>query len=73
MIETEHPKHYNTHPSGVECITIIQEFPFNIGTAMKHLWRAGLKEGNPVNKDLEKAIEYIQFEIKRLGGEFERD
>lgn len=61
----DHPKHYNDHPSGVECIEIIQEFRFNIGTAIKHLWRAGLKEGNPTIQDLEKAKKYIEFEIER--------
>ena len=59
-----HPWHYNVHPSGVECITIIQEFTFNIGAAVKHLWRAGLKGGTL--KDLRKAAQYIEFEIARL-------
>lgn len=62
----EHPQHYNTHPSGVECIHVIEHFPFNVGTAMKHLWRAGLKPGSPVLQDLEKAKRYIDFEIERI-------
>lgn len=66
MIEIEHPKHYNKHPSGIECIEIVQEFPFNVGTAIKHLWRTGEKLGTPAVSDLKKAIEYIQFEIARL-------
>ena len=37
-----HPAHYNTHPSGVECIEITEHFNFNIGNAIKYLWRAGL-------------------------------
>lgn len=61
-----HPKHYNSHPSGVECITVVQDFGFNIGTAIKHLWRAGLKPDNPEIQDLRKAIQYITFEIQRL-------
>jgi hypothetical protein len=62
----KHPPHYNSHPSGVECRTIVQEFPFNIGTAIKHLWRAGLKPGSPTLVDLEKAKQYINFEIERI-------
>ena len=62
-----HPAHYNSHPSGVECIVIIQEFPLNIGTAVKYLWRAGLKNDNSYAQDLLKAQEYIDFELIRLG------
>lgn len=61
-----HPPHYNKHPSGVECIEIIQWFSFNIGTAMKHLWRAGMKPGADTIEDLDKAIRYIEFEKERL-------
>lgn len=35
-----HPKHYNSHPSGVECIEIVEHLPFNIGSAIKYLWRS---------------------------------
>ena len=38
------PKHYNDHPSGVECITITEHMNFNVGNAVKYLWRAGLKQ-----------------------------
>lgn len=60
-----HPRHYNIHPSGVECIDIIESFPFNIGTAMKHLWRAGEKPGTPELEDLQKALWYVNREIQR--------
>lgn len=36
---------------------------FNLGNAMKYIWRAGLK--NSAIQDLEKAVFYIQDEIKR--------
>lgn len=39
-----HPSHYNSHPSGVECITITEHMTFNVGNAVKYLWRAGLKD-----------------------------
>ena len=59
----DHPGHYNQHPSGVECIDIIECFNFNIGSAVKYLWRAGLK-GNAI-EDLEKAAWYVRREIER--------
>lgn len=67
-----HPPHYTSDPSGVECITITRHRNFNIGNAIKYLWRAGLKvigKGDPVDKqieDLRKAIFYIEDEINRL-------
>ena len=42
-----HPPHYTSHPSGVECITITEHFGFNVGNAIKYLWRADEK-GNAV-------------------------
>jgi len=60
----EHPAHYNSHPSGIEAITIIEHFNFNIGNAIKYLWRAGLK-GKQI-EDLKKAKFYVEREIERL-------
>ena len=39
-----HPAHYTSDPSGVECIQITRHRNFNVGNAIKYLWRAGLKE-----------------------------
>jgi hypothetical protein len=74
-----HPAHYTSDPSGVECITITRHRNFNIGNAIKYLWRAGLKQSGIVQpgdgdkqiEDLEKARWYIADEIKRLKGDFE--
>lgn len=57
------PKHYNDHPSGVECIDITQHMNFCLGNAVKYIWRADLK--NDAVQDLEKAVWYIQKEIAR--------
>lgn len=62
----DHPAHYNEHPSGIECIDVIEYFSFNLGSALKYLWRAGLKPGNDTDVDLQKAIWYIQRERARL-------
>lgn len=70
-----HPSHYNSDPSGVECIEITRHRNFNIGAAIKYLWRAGLKEDSSLDnlekdiQDLEKAIFHIKDEISRKRGE----
>jgi len=56
-----HPPHYTSHPSGVECIDITRHMNFCLGNALKYIWRADLK-GKGV-EDLEKAIFYLKDEI----------
>lgn len=63
-----HPQHYNEHPSGVECIDIVEHMSFNSGNAVKYIWRAGLKSESPI-EDLKKAEFYIKREISRLSKE----
>jgi len=58
-----HPAHYTAHPSGVECITITEHMCFNLGNAVKYIWRADLK-GSAL-EDLKKAAFYIAREIER--------
>ena len=62
--EVDHPTHYTSHPSGVECIEITQHMGFCLGNAVKYLWRTGLK-GPPV-RDLQKARWYILRHIDNL-------
>lgn len=57
-----YPKHYVSHPSGIECIQITEHMGFCLGNAFKYLWRADLKNGV---EDLEKAVWYIQREIAK--------
>ncbi len=59
-----HPRHYTKHPSGVECIQITEHMGFNLGNAVKYIWRADLK-GKQV-EDLKKAVWYINREIERI-------
>ena len=59
------PAHYRSHPSGVECIEVIEALPYNVGAAIKYLWRAGLKTADPL-EDLEKARWHVNREIARL-------
>lgn len=70
-----HPPHYTSDPSGVECIEITRHRNFNVGNAIKYLWRAGLKAdptSSPRDKqieDLRKAVFYVTDEIERLSKE----
>lgn len=65
------PKHYNEIP-GIECIDVVRHFNFNLGNAIKYIWRAGLKKdkGRSLKdkkiEDLEKAIWYLKDEIDQL-------
>ncbi len=62
MSKVNHPAHYNKVP-GVECIEVVRHFNFNLGNAMKYIWRCDEKE-NAI-EDLEKAVWYLQDEIQR--------
>ncbi len=39
---------------------------FNLGNAIKYLWRNGLKTEVPQLQDLQKAVWYIEREMKRI-------
>jgi hypothetical protein len=65
-----HPNHYTSHPSGIECIQVTEHMNFCLGNAVKYIWRAGLKGGGDIGKaseDLEKAIWYLKRELERVG------
>lgn len=76
--QIDHPAHYTSHPSGIEAIELCEHLPFNIGNALKYVFRAPYK-GN-AEADLAKAEWYLQREralldkIRRLeaklGGRF---
>lgn len=59
-----HPKHYKSHPSGVECIQITEHMNFNLGNVVKYLWRTDHKNGL---EDLKKAQWYLNREIELRG------
>ncbi|AOX16660.1 DUF3310 domain-containing protein [Kozakia baliensis] len=64
-----HPKHYASHPArcacgaSIECIQITEHVGFNLGNALKYVWRADLK-GN-ADEDLKKARWYLEREIAK--------
>jgi len=57
------PDHYKQHPSGVEAIQITECFNYNLGNAIKYIWRCDHK--GEALEDLKKAAFYIDREIKR--------
>lgn len=65
-----HPRHYNAHPSGIECIQIVEHMSFNLGNAFKYLWRAGLKDNQ--TQDIQNALWYVARERGRRDRMFDR-
>ena len=61
--DVNHPTHYTSHPSGVECIQITEHMGFNLGNALKYIWRADLKD-DPI-ENLRKARWYIDREMNK--------
>ncbi len=46
----------------IECIDITRHFNFNLGNAIKYIWRCDFK--GKKKEDLQKAIWYLQNEIE---------
>lgn len=57
-------EHYRSHPSGIEAIEITQYETFLRGNIIKYVMRAPYK-GSEL-EDLQKAAEYLQWEIERV-------
>jgi hypothetical protein len=60
----KHPKHYTSHPSGIEPIEICAHETFNRGNILKYVMRAPYK-GCEL-QDLKKARQYLDWEISRV-------
>lgn len=58
VTNVDKPRHYTSHPTGVECIDVVERMSFNLGNVVKYLWRAGLKGSRP--DDLSKAAWYLK-------------
>jgi hypothetical protein len=61
--DINHPKHYNSHPSGIESIVIEEHMNFCLGNVHKYIMRCDYK-GKPI-EDLKKARWYLNREIER--------
>lgn len=67
--KVNHPSHYTS--GKIEVIDFIEDQNFNYhrGNAIKYICRAGKKDKSKEVEDLEKAIWYLNREIKRLNEE----
>src|SRR5690606_33746217 len=59
----DHPRHYTSHPSGIECIQVTEHMGFNLGNVVKYAWRCDLKKD--AIEDLKKARWYLDREIAK--------
>lgn len=63
--EIQKAKHYNSHPSGVECKDIAKHLGFYLGNAAKYLWRMHEKHDDLL-PDLKKAAFYVSEYITEV-------
>ena len=66
-----HPSHYTKGKIEVADFIADQKLNFDRGNAVKYVCRAGSKDPEKEIQDLEKAIWYINHEIKILKGDIE--
>ena len=59
------PTHYQGTIQPIDLINA-QDLNFNLGNVVKYVCRAGKKQGENVLSDLEKAQNYINYEIERI-------
>ena len=59
------PSHYQGTTQPIDLINA-QNLNFNLGNVVKYVCRAGKKKGENVLSDLEKAQNYINYEIERV-------
>ena len=59
------PPHYQGTIQPIDIINS-QNLNFNLGNVVKYVCRAGKKQGENILTDLEKAKDYINFEIERV-------
>ena len=59
------PKHYQGTIQPIDLIDA-QNLHFNLGNVVKYVCRAGKKQGENVLSDLDKAKNYINYEIERI-------
>ena len=59
------PPHYQGTIQPIDLINA-QNLNFNLGNVVKYVCRAGKKQGENVLSDLDKAKNYINYEIERI-------
>jgi hypothetical protein len=66
--QTIEPSYYSGQKYGYSARKVVEDFElsYNVGTAVSYLLRAGKKEGNPAEQDIQKAINHLHFELDKL-------
>tara|TARA_R110000744_G_scaffold256698_1_gene372190 strand:- start:383 stop:640 length:258 start_codon:yes stop_codon:yes gene_type:complete len=66
--QTTEPSYYSGTKYGYSARKVVEDFDlsYNVGTAVSYLLRAGKKEGNPAEQDIQKAINHLHFELDKL-------
>lgn len=59
------PTHYQGDIQPIDLINA-QDLNFNLGNVVKYVCRAGRKDGESREKDLNKALDYISYELERI-------
>ena len=59
------PSHYQGTIQPIDLINA-QDLNFNLGNVVKYVCRAGKKQGENILSDLDKAKNYINYEIERI-------
>tara|TARA_R100000742_G_C4265840_1_gene83911 strand:+ start:654 stop:905 length:252 start_codon:yes stop_codon:yes gene_type:complete len=65
----EIPNYYIGKKYKIEARKVVEDFQadnYNLGTAITYLLRAGKKDGNPAEQDIQKAINHLHFELDRI-------
>lgn len=65
-----HPKHYSGVRAEIECIDITRHLPFDLGNAVKYVWRVGRKDPAAKIEDIEKALWYLRDYCKHCAFTF---
>ena len=71
--KTPEPSYYSGTKYGYSARKVVEDFNlgYNTGVAVSYLLRAGKKEGNPAEQDIQKAINHLHFELDKLYKESE--
>ena len=66
--ENPEPSYYTGTKYGYSARRVVEDFSlsYNVGTSVSYLLRAGKKEGNPAEQDIQKAINHLHFELDKL-------
>jgi len=66
--KTPEPSYYIGKMYKYTARKVVEDFDlgYNTGVAVSYLLRAGKKEGNPAEQDIQKAINHLHFELDKL-------